>query len=78
MIYKVYLKTISESYKGPIYCNNLEEVEIVLENSEEYDEYLIIKRDPVLNYDESWERGYIKHDINKKMVKTLKNKKRKR
>jgi hypothetical protein len=71
--YRVYLKTFDMSETIGVKCNNMEEVEIVLDQAEEkYFFYMIIRHDIKLNMDEVIERGQIKHEINKRLVKTPK------
>ena len=63
--YRVYLKTFDMSKTIGVGCDNIEEVEIVLENAEEeYFFYMIIKHDLKLDMDEVIERGQIEHNIN--------------
>lgn len=71
--YRVYLKTFDGSKTDRVLCSNLDEVEIVLENAEEYFSYIIIRHDIKLNMDEVFDRGQIEHEINKRLVKTPKN-----
>lgn len=71
--YRVYLKTFDGSKTDRVLCDNLDEVEIVLENAEEYFSYIIIRHDIKLNMDEVFDRGQIQHEINKKLVKTPKH-----
>lgn len=78
-LYTVYLRTFDYSKTIGVGCNNIDEVEIVLENAEEeYFFYMIVRRDKQVGYDEVIERGQLQRDINK--VKTLSktNKNRKR
>ena len=68
MNYRVYLRK-NYAYVECVKCSNIEEVEIVLENALEYDEYLIIQHDIKLNMDIPFERGQIQKPINKRLVK---------
>lgn len=71
--YRVYLKTFDGSKTDKVLCDNLDEVEIVLENAEEYFSYIIIRHDIKLDMDEVFEIGQIQHEINKRLVKTPKH-----
>lgn len=71
--YRVYLKTFDGSKIDRVLCDNLDEVEIVLENAEDYFSYMIIRHDIKLNMDEVFDRGQIQHEINKRLVKTPKH-----
>ncbi len=66
--YRVYFKNFNGSYENAVRCSNMDEVEIVIEQCREYDEYMIIRHDIRLNMDEVFERGQIRHDINKKRL----------
>lgn len=68
--YRVYLKTFDGSKTDRVLCDNLDEVEILLENAEEYFSYIIIRHDIKLDMDEVFDIGQIKHEINKKLVKS--------
>ena len=70
--YRVYLKTFDGSKIDRVLCDNLDEVEIVLENAEDYFSYIIIRHDIKLDMDEVFEANQIRHDINKRLVKTPK------
>ena len=77
-LYTVYLKTFDWSKTIGVGCDNLEEVEIVLENAEEeYFFYMVIKRDPSIG-DYVYERGQLQRDINKVKTLSKQNKNRKR
>lgn len=74
--YRVYFKNFDGNYVDCVRCSTIEEVEIAIENAQEYFEYLIIKHDIQLNQDEVFERGQIRHDINKRLIKTSQNKRK--
>lgn len=76
--YRVYLKTFDGSKIDRVLCDNIEEVEIVLENAEEYFSYIIVRYDIKLNMDEVFERGQIQRNINKVKTLSKQNKNRKR
>lgn len=61
--YRVYLKQ-EYQYKECVRCENLDQVEIVLKNAEEYDEYLIVKHDVELDMDTVFDSGQIEKPIN--------------
>ena len=75
MKYKLYLAKEFNNYTKRVPCDYIEEVEIFLElaTKSEYNYYMIIQRDEKLDMDILFETGQIRHDINKRLVKTPKN-----
>lgn len=71
--YRVYLKTFDGSKIERVLCSNVDEVEIVLENADKYFSYIVVRHDIKLDMDEVYETGQIRHDINKRLVKTPKH-----
>lgn len=60
IVYTVYLKKSGTYVKGVI-CKNQEEIDTVIDNADEYEEYLVIARNLELNMDFPLERGTINH-----------------
>lgn len=63
--YTVYLKK-SGVYVEGVRCQTQEQVDTVIDNADEYEEYLVVVRNSELNMDFPLERGTIEHKTKKR------------